>query len=142
MNHSRASVTAGKVNKRVPPSRDLVIGAALLVVAVWTTYSFAQEAYLSQRLHGEAARLREQNLALQAQNDGYRKDIGSDVSGAAAEEEARSNGYVRSDERLIVVNRPPAEPVPAPAPANAKVNASQGSPLESIRRWFENLWRR
>jgi hypothetical protein len=142
MSHSRASVTAGKVNKRVPPSRDLVIGAVLAVVAVWTTYSFAQEAYLSQRLHGDAARLREQNVALQAQNDGYRKDIGSDVSGAADEEEARSNGYVRSDEKLIVVNRPPADSAPAPAPATAKVDTFQGGSLESIRRWFENLWRR
>jgi hypothetical protein len=142
MSHSRASVTAGKVNKRVPPSRDLVIGAVLAAVAVWTTYSFAQEAYLSQRLHADAGRLREQNVALQAQNDGYRKDIGSDISGAAAEEEARSNGYVRSDEKLIVVNRPPADSAPVPTPAAAKVDTSQGSPLESIRRWFENLWRR
>jgi hypothetical protein len=142
MSHPTASVTAGKVNKRVPPSRDLVIGAALAAVALWATYSFAQEAYLSQRLHEDAGRIRDQNVALQAQNDGYRKEIGSDVSGAAAEEEARTNGYVRSDEKLIVVNRPPAEPAPAPSPVTVKVETSPGNPLGSIRRWLDNLWRK
>jgi len=49
-------------------------------------------------------------------NDGYRTDIAVVSSGAAAEEEARKNGYARSNEKLYVLTTPPpATPAPSPA---------------------------
>jgi cell division protein FtsB len=82
----------------------LLVGLAL--VAIWIVWAFAQEVFLSYQLTREASDLKNQNAALQLANEGYRRDIAAVSSGGAAEEEARLNGYVRSDEKLYVVSQP------------------------------------
>jgi hypothetical protein len=84
----------------------LLVGLAL--VAIWIVWAFAQEVFLSYQLTRDASDLRSQNAAMQVANEGYRRDIAAVSSGGAAEEEARLNGYVRSDERLYVVSQPAA----------------------------------
>ena len=56
-----------------------------------------------------------QNAARAAQNDGYQRDIVALQSGAAAEEDARLNGYARSDEKVYLI-APAPSPTPRPAP--------------------------
>ncbi len=102
-------------------------------------WSFAQEVYVSHQLSEQASALRRQDAALQAENDGYRRDIAAMASGAAAEEEARLNGYARGDEKLYLVSAPPPEP--APARATVKVESAHDNPLESFSRWLNNRHR-
>ncbi len=148
MSHSNAVATAGEVNKRVPWSRDLLLLLGVGVAGVWVVWSFAQEAVVDQRMAFQASQLRAQNSALAAQNQGYQKDIEAMTSGAAAEEEARLNGYARSDEKLYLVSRPTAgagaaSPAPAAAPAAArKVQTDEVGPVETVRRWLVNRWPR
>ena len=152
MRRTRATATAGKVNMPAPLSREFALLAVLLAIGLWVAYSFAQEAYLNHRLGQEAADLKRANQILATQNDGYRRDIGASTAGAAAEEEARLNGYARPEEHVYVVNRPLAEPSPAanqkttghPAAAESSAagNAGKHGILETFAVWIANLWHR
>ena len=144
MSHNIAVATAGEVNKRVSWSRDLLLLAGIALAGVWVVSSFAQQASVDQQLATQAEQLRTQNSTLTEQNQGYRKDIEAMASGAGAEEDARLNGYARSDEKLYLVSRPTASPVPTASPA-APVAASgttQSGPFENVRRWLADLWPR
>lgn len=83
---------------------------------LWLLWSFAQEMQLNRELAHRAAELRRQNAALESENAGYRRDIAASSSGAAAEEEARQNGYSRPTERVYLVVATPS-PTPSAAPA-------------------------
>jgi cell division protein FtsB len=96
------------------------------LVAGWIIWAFAQELYLSYQLSRQAGDLRTQNAALQVSNEGYRRDIAAVSSGAAAEEEARLNGYSRSDEKLYLVSPPGSQPSRSPART-----AAVGQPVDS-----------
>lgn len=114
----------------------MVLLAGLAVVAVWIVWAFAQEMYLSHQLSRQAADLRRKNAAMQVENDGYRRDILAVSSGAAAEEEARLNGYARSDEKLYLISAPKPSPT-APAPttrSHAPQAGAQTNPLQQA--WF------
>lgn len=95
------------------PVKPLLLVAALALIGAWALSSLAQELYLEHQLNAQAAHLAAQNDALAAQNDGYRRDILALQSGAAAEEDARRNGYARSDEKVYVIS---AAPSPSPSP--------------------------
>ncbi len=137
MSHSTAVATAGEVNKRVSWSRDLLLLLGVAAAGVWVVSSFTQQAYIDQRLASQAAQLRAGNGALAQQNQGYQKDIEAMTSGAAAEEEARLNGYARSDEKVYLVSRPPSTAVPsASPPPRKKVQREEVGPLETVRRWL------
>ncbi len=101
-------------------------------------YAFVQEAYLSHQLSQQALVLRQQNAAIQAQNGGYSRDIQALMSGAGSEEQARLNGYARSDEKVYLVGAPPAS-----AQRRSVVPKSSGAGgvgiVEAIRRWLGNL---
>ena len=97
----------------------LVLAAAL---AVWALYSFGQELYLEHQLGVQAAQLQQQNDALAAQNEGYQRDNAALESGAAAEEDARLNGYARGDEKVYLVG-----PAPTPTPAAPAASAASGA---------------
>ena len=112
---------------------------AVLVAGAWMAYTFGQEVFLSRHLDQEAAQLREENVALQAQNDGYRRDIVAMASGAAAEEEARLNGYARSDEKEYLVRAPPT---PAPVQKRNKVVKETQDWTGFLRRWLPDLRQR
>jgi cell division protein FtsB len=112
---------------------------AVLVAGAWMAYTFGQEVFLSRHLDQEAAQLREENVALQAQNDGYRRDIVAMASGAAAEEEARLNGYARSDEKVYLVSAPPT---PAPVQKRNKVVNDTQDWTGFLRRWLPDLRQR
>ena len=90
------------------------------VVAIWTAYAFAQEAYIGHKLSQTVADLHRQNARLAAENSGYHKDVQSVTSGSADEEEARLNGYARKGERVYLVTAPPSPtpltPVATPGP--------------------------
>ena len=84
MRYRKASAIYGIVNRRVRVSRETLVPVVVTVVAVWLVWSFAQEVFLSRDLGRQAADLRQQNAALQAENRGYQRDIAASTSGAAA----------------------------------------------------------
>jgi cell division protein FtsB len=131
----------GKVNKPAPLSKQLVLLALLLAVAVWVAYAFAQEAFLNHQLNAQAADLRRQNAIVTAENDGYRRDILASSTGAAAGEDARAHGYARSDERVYVVGGS-APSAANSQPAGAKVSIAGRGFWESLGRWIANFWHR
>jgi cell division protein FtsB len=120
MRHSKAIVAAGTARTSAHGVRRTLVVAVVLVLAAWTAYAFAQEAYIGHKLSQQAADLHGQNAALAAENNGYRQDVKAMTSGAADEEEARQSGYARAAERLyLVIAAPsptPATPAAAPAP--------------------------
>lgn len=133
MRQRRASASNGIVDKRVRLSHQTFLLAAMAVVGLWMTGSLIQEVSLNRSLSHQAAGLRDQNAALETTNDEYRKDISSIKSGAAAEEEARRDGYARKDEKLYVVATPPPA-TPAPAAAKHPASSGWGNPLDALRR--------
>jgi cell division protein FtsB len=115
MRHSKAEVAAGTVRTSVRGLRRTIVVVAVILIAIWTSYAFAQEAYLGHKLSQQVADLHRQNARLAAVNSGYRKDVQSITSGTADEEEARINGYARSRERLYLVTAPPSPTPVSPA---------------------------
>jgi cell division protein FtsB len=113
MRQSKAIVAAGSVRTGAHAIRRTIIVAVVLVIAVWTAYAFAQEAYIGHKLSQQVADLHRQNARLAAENKGYRKDVQSMTSGAANEEEARLNGYARVGERVYLITE---VPTPSPSP--------------------------
>ena len=122
MRHSKAMVAAGNVRKSAFGLRRALLLGAVLILAAWTLYAFAQEAYIGHKLTQQAAELHRQNMVLAAQNQGYRKDVQAITSGTASEEEARLNGYARANERVYLVtvapSPSPAPPTPAASPSH------------------------
>jgi cell division protein FtsB len=120
MRHSKAIVAAGSVRTSVHGVRRTIVVAVVVVIAMWTAYAFAQEAYVGHRLGQQVAELHRQNAQLAAENRGYRKDVQAMTSGAANEEEARLSGYARAGERVYLLIDPPSPspspPVGTPAP--------------------------
>lgn len=128
-----------------PLSKEFALLALLLAAAVWVAYAFAQEALLNHQLSAQAADLRQQNVTVAAQNEGYRRDLLASSVGASADEDARAHGYARSDERIYIVGRPAPSGSPS-ARADVKAKVSGGSRQvavwESFGRWIANLWHR
>jgi cell division protein FtsB len=116
MRHSKATVAAGSVRTSGHGVRRTIIVAVVAVIAVWTAYAFAQEAYIGHKLSQQVADLHRQNARMAAENDGYRKDVLSTTSGAANEEAARQSGYARIGERVYLITEAPS---PSPSPAAA-----------------------
>jgi cell division protein FtsB len=116
MRHSKAEVAAGSVRTSARGLRRTIVVIVVALIATWTAYAFAQEAYIGHKLSQQVADLHRQNALLAAQNNGYRKDVQSVTSGAADEEEARLNGYARAHERIYLVT---AAPSPTPASPDA-----------------------
>jgi hypothetical protein len=141
MRRIKTTTRVGKVNKPAPFSKQLLLLALLLAVAVWVAYAFAQEVFLNHQLNAQAADLRRQNALVAAQNDGYRRDLLASSAGAAAGEDARAHGYARSDERVYVVGGP-APSAANPQPPRAKVSIGGRGLWESLGRWIANFWHR
>ena len=140
MRHRNNAASVQTASRRASRSSEVLVLGCLLIAGVWIAYSFAQEVILSHHLSQQAYSMRMQNQTLQAENSGYQRDIAGVASGAAAEEESRINGYVRSDERIYLVSAPPAN-TPAPvrqakAQAKVKVVSDHPSPIEEARRWL------
>ena len=134
MRPRRASASNGIVDKRVRFSHQTFLLAAIAVFGLWMLGSLVQELTLNQSLIQQAAQVRNQNAALASTNDAYRKDISAVSSGAAAEEEARKDGYARGNEKLYLVGTPPPSgPVQAAA---RKPAPKSSSPLDALRRLF------
>lgn len=143
MRQRRASASNGALRPRsLRASREVLLLIGLALVAIWIVWAFAQEVFLSYQLSREASDLRTQNAALQVANEGYQRDIAAVSSGSAAEEEARLNGYVRSDERLYVVSQPATTGV-QPRPTGS--GAAEAGPAGVARQawdWLDHLVRR
>ena len=133
MRPRRASASNGIVDKRVRLSHQTFLLAAMAVAALWMAGSLVQELSLNQSLSQQASDLRAQNAALSTTNGEYRRDITAVSSGAAAEEEARRDGYARSDEKLYLIATPPP---PTPAATRSKPSSGSGGPLDVLRRLF------
>ena len=97
------------------PTKPVLALLLLLALCGWALYSLLQESYLEHQLSSQAGRIAQQNSALSAQNDGYQRDIVALQSGAAAEEDARLNGYARSDEKVYLI-----APAPSPTPRTTR----------------------
>ena len=131
MRPRRASASYGTVNRRVRPSHEAIILGLMALVGLWLIGSLVQQIALNRSLGQQAAELQRENAAMQSANDGYRSDIAAISSGAAAEEEARLNGYSRSDERVFVITSPTPPPDRATAPRPAAHKGPE-NPLESL----------
>jgi cell division protein FtsB len=132
MRPRRASASYGTVNRRIRlTSRETILLALMALVGLWMAVSLVQQIALNRSLSQQANDLRQQNAALQSGNDGHRRDIAAVSSGAAAEEEARLNGYARSDERVYIIASPSPTPGPGSRPAAHK---APPNPLESLWR--------
>ena len=136
MRHSNLNA-GGATVQRVPLWRRVLVPVLVAVLGGWAVYSFAQELYLEHQLGAQAAQLDRQNRSLAEQNDGYRRDAMALESGAAAEEDARRNGYARPDEKVYLVGTPPT---PSPAPAAKKAAASSSTP--SFWSWLAAFFHR
>ena len=141
MRRINTSSRVGKVNTPAPLSKQLVLLALLLAVAIWVAYAFAQEVYLNHQLNAQAADLRQQNVMVAAENDGYRRDLLASSAGTTAGEDARAHGYARSDERVYVVGGP-APSAANPPPTRAKVSIEGRGVWELLGRWIANFWHR
>lgn len=131
MRPRRASASNGILYQRVRLSPRTVLIGAMGVVALWMVGSLIQEISLNQSLSHQAAELRDQNAALSASNEGYRRDIAAVSSGAAAEEEARKDGYARSDEKLYLIATPPPSS-PRPINVAAHSRSAPNGPFDAI----------
>jgi cell division protein FtsB len=128
MRQRRASASNGVLRPRsLRVSREVLLLAGLALVAIWIVWAFAQEVFLSYQLTRQASDLRNQNAAIQTANEGYRRDIAAVSSGGAAEEEARLNGYVRSDEKLYVVSQPTTAAARGPSHASGPLEGRTGA---------------
>ena len=116
MRYNRVIVASGTLRTSAFGVRHAVVAAVVLVALIWAAVAFAQEAYIGHKLSQQVADLRNQNVVLGAQNQGYKKDVQAITSGTANEEEARLNGYARPQERLYLVT---AAPSPSPSPPAA-----------------------
>ena len=117
MRHSKAIVAAGSVRSSAHGVRRTIVVAVVAVIAVWTAFAFAQEAYVGHKLAQQVADLHRQNADLAAVNKGSRQDVQAMTSGAANEEEARLSGYARAAERVYLLIS--ASPSPTPASPTA-----------------------
>jgi cell division protein FtsB len=115
MRHSKAIVAAGSARFSANGIRRIIVVAVVAILAAWTAYAFAQEAYIGHKLSQQVADLHLQNSRLAAENTGYRRDVQSVTSGAANEEQARLSGYARASERLYLVTAVPSPTPPTPA---------------------------
>ena len=138
MRPRRASASNGIVKRRLRLSHQTVLGAVIAVIGLWIIGSLVQEISLEHSLSQQASKLREQNAALEATNQGYRRDIAAVSSGAAAEEEARKDGYARSEERTYIIATPPP---PTPQPRTAKTGAPTGPAAALQAAWHFMLGR-
>jgi cell division protein FtsB len=129
MHLRRASTSYGTLNRRVRFSHETVLLVLMALVAIWVVGSLIQAIALNQSLGRQASDLRRQNAALQATNATYRRDIAAVSSGAAAEEEARQNGYARGDEKTYVIASPSP---PAAAPRTRPAAATTRGPLQTL----------
>jgi cell division protein FtsB len=132
MRPRRASASNGIVDKRVRLSHQTFLMAVMAVIGLWMAGSLVQELSLNQSLNQQASDLRNQNAALRTTNDEYRRDISAVASGAASEEEARKDGYARSDEKLYLIATPPPA-APAAAAAKRRSPANSSGPLDALR---------
>ena len=118
----------------------LICSLALTLAAAWMAFAFVQEVMASRHIAQQAAALRQQNSTLQSENAGYARDIAAVASGAAAEEEARRNGYARPGEKVYVVAAPPEQSVAA-IPV-VKVETSKAGVGEGVARWLRSVFKR
>ena len=81
MRHSKATVAAGHVRGGARGVRRTIVVAVVTVLAIWTAYAFAQEAYIGHRLAQQVSDLHRTNARLAAENSGYHKDVQSVTSG-------------------------------------------------------------
>jgi cell division protein FtsB len=150
MRHRKASAIYGIVNQRLRVSHQTLVLAVMAIAAIWLVWSFAQEVLLSQGLARQATDLRQQNAALQTENRGYQRDIVASTSGAAAEEEARGDGYSKPKEKLYMVGDSPAPTPPRatptagpatakPAPTRHAPHGAKPSGLQRLRDWLFHL---
>ena len=118
--NNKAVAAIGTLRTKSIGARQLVMLTVASVAIVWAGIAFAQEAYVSHKLSQQAADLRQQNAQLGAQNAAYKKDVQTITSGAAAEEDARLNGYAKPNERTFLVAPPPSPSPPAsPSPRSS-----------------------
>ena len=113
MRYNRVIVASGTLRTSAFGMRQAAVLAVVVAGLIWAGIAFAQEAYIGHRLGQQVADLRNQNVLLAAQNQGYKKDVQAITSGTANEEEARLNGYAKPQERLYLVT---AAPSPSPTP--------------------------
>ena len=122
MRYNRVIVASGTLRTSAFGVRHAVVIAVVMAALIWAGVAFAQEAYVGHKLSQQVTDLRNQNVVLSAQNQGYKQDVQAITSGAADEEQARLNGYSKPQERLYLVTAAPS-PSPTP-PAAASPSAS------------------
>ena len=142
MRRRTASTSNGTVNRSRVFSKGTLVLMACALGAVWVSVAFTQELLFAHGLGAQAQALSRQNAQLTAANQGYAQDIADVASGAAAEEEARQNGYARSDEKVYLISQPApnrgtTSPSPVAATPHPKVDVTSGgpNPIAAILGW-------
>jgi cell division protein FtsB len=126
MRSRRPSTSHGIVDQRLHFSREALVLGVLALVFLWLVVSLGQELYLDLQLAHQVAELRKSNAEMEAANQSYQRDIAASMAGAAAEEEARQNGYARPDERLYLIGSPAPDPSPwspTPGPSSSPTSS-------------------
>jgi cell division protein FtsB len=109
---SKPTTAAGTLRVSVFGLRQTIILIAAGIALMWAGVAFAQEAYISHQLQQHVSELRRQNAEIAAQNAGYRKDVEALSNGTGDEEEARLNGFAKSNEKVFLVTTPSPSPPP------------------------------
>lgn len=126
MRHTPSAIY-GIVNQRPRLTRRRLVALITAALIGWMAWSLAQEFFLTRGLARQTADLRQQNAALQSENNAYQRDNAASTSGAAAEEEARQDGYSKPKEKLYLVGDSPSpSPPPSPSTAGKRHSTAQG----------------
>lgn len=139
MRHRKVTFIATVVRqaRAFPITRERVLFLALLAAGLWMAWSLLQQAILTQQLSRDAEQVRQQNAAVQAENQGYRRDIAAVTSGASAEEDARQHGYARPGEKVYLVGS--QQPAPGSSGA-AGSDASSTTTSTATQNPLQRLW--
>lgn len=135
MRPRKPSTSHGVVDQRLHFSREALVLAALAFVFLWLLVSLGQELFVGLQLSHQVSELRSMNAGMEAANRAYGRDIAASMAGAAAEEEARQNGYVRPDEKIYLIgSSTPGMPSPGPSPRPTSTPTPTSTPGPPARR--------
>ncbi|MFZ0216065.1 MAG: septum formation initiator family protein [Candidatus Dormiibacterota bacterium] len=118
--------TGWRVRIPVQLSRENIVLLVVAVALVWMSWSLVQELGLNHQLSAQKAQLAQQNAQIAAQNRYARQDVRNVSSGGWDEEQARTDGYARPGERVLIVSTPAAPQAVAPPPRKQAQNPFQG----------------
>jgi cell division protein FtsB len=121
-------ITAGRVGTVV-----------LLAAALWLGSGLVSRMVLAYRLNSTVKAMQVDNRKLVQANQEYQQQLQALSRPDGAEEQARSQHYVRPDEKVYVVVQPSPSPGRSPSPA-ARPPVTQDTQPASTPNFWGDLW--